>query len=138
VVLVVSLLWLAISCTDGYLSDILSNHRLRHQFLAVHSLNQPTLLLSSLYFVFPMTKVACSDFLFRVIGSFPRLCSCTRGDLKHTLFGFHLSAYSLSRCRTRPPARPVGDASAARMRSCRTAGWSYAAECSGTQIEKAF
>jgi hypothetical protein len=51
VVLVVSLLWLAISCTDGYLSDILSNHRLRHQFLAVHSLNQPTLLLSSLYFV---------------------------------------------------------------------------------------
>jgi hypothetical protein len=53
-VLVVSLLRLA---TDGNLSDILSNDRLRHQCLAVHSLNQLTLLLSSWYFVFLMTKM---------------------------------------------------------------------------------
>jgi hypothetical protein len=43
--------------TDGNLSDILSNDILKHQCLAVHSLNQLTLLLSSWYFVFLMTKM---------------------------------------------------------------------------------
>lgn len=89
---------------------------------------------------FPNRKKGCKqgealehywDRTNRVIDSLLRACSCTRSDLKHTLFGSLPYIYRLSRCKKRPGARAVGDARGQARRM-------WLAACTGTQIEKAF